>query len=215
MKRHIQQNYFKILLSLVFSTLLVAGCATKPPEKMLRVSNARWETKAVIKNLKDGGVNQLSIDIMSIRDTRARFEISALFGTPVASLVMSPQDISFIYYPQKRFFYGKNSERAFAHLINIPLHPMNLSYIAYDEPIRGPGWQCKNDAAGMIASCEQPERHISVKWLDRNGGAKRVTINSPEFEMMWRFKEPQTSVQFKPNTFTLSQPEGFKAVQIH
>ncbi len=179
-------------------------------------TNARWETKAIVKNPREGRTNSLKIDILGIRNAKMRLEISALFGTQVASLVMSPSDISYIYYAQKKFYSGRNSERAFAGLLDLPLHPMNLSYIVFDQPLVGPGWHCQNDSAGWISLCKNLEKAIEVKWLSRTeDGEKRVLITAPNFEMSWSFQAPQTSVQFKTEVFTLSQPEGFKAIQIH
>ncbi len=203
------------LILVIFMLAGLISCATAPMQKAATFTNAQWETKAVVKNSKAGSTNSLKIDILGVRDVQARFEISALFGMQIASLVMSPKEISYSYYPQKKFYFGKNSEKAFAPLIDLPLHPMNLTYIAFDQPIRGGGWSCRADAAGNIELCSQKDRGIDVKWLNRNEGAKRVLITAPGFEMTWLFEQPKTSVQFKPQVFTLSQPDGFKAIQIY
>lgn len=205
----------KQILSLAFVATVLAACASTQKIAATNYSTAQWETKATIKNLKNGGINSLKIDIWAIRNQRARFEITAMFGYQVASLVMSPQDISFIYYPRKEFYYGKNSEHALKALFDLPLHPMNLSYVAFDEPIRGPGWSCKAGLDRLVESCEQKGRAITVKWMNRNNGEKKIVITSPDIEMSWYFNSPQTSVQFKPAVFTLSQPDGFKPIQLN
>lgn len=213
MKKTSKQILYVGVLSLLTSFLSISCASKKIRESGFQ--KAQWETKAVIKNKKTGGINSVKIDIMAIKDDRARFEISALFGLPMASLVMSQKEISFAYYPKKEFYYGKNSDKALKQLIDIPLHPMNLTYVAFDEAIRGPGWVCQADGQGLISNCTQKDRQIHVQWLNRNGGQKKILITSPEIEMNWFFEAPQTSVQFKANTFTLSQPEGFKAIQIY
>lgn len=169
----------------------------------------------MIHDLKENKTQSLNIDILAVKNERVRMEVTAMMGFQVASLVMSPRDISFAIYPQKRFYYGRNSDRALLRLIDLPLHPMNLANIAFDEPVRGPGWKCDLDPTGWVASCENPSRQMSVKWMDRAEGAKKVVITGPQFEMQWLFKAPQTEVQFKPETFTLKQPEGFKAIQLN
>lgn len=193
----------------------MAACASTQKMAETNYQTAQWETKAVVKTLKTGAINSMKIEIWAIRNNRARFEITALFGFQVASLVMSPQDISFIYYPRKEFYFGKNSERALKSLIDLPLHPMNLSYVAFDEPIRGQGWICKAGVDRLVESCQHAGRGLSVKWMNRNNGEKKIVITSPEIEMSWFFNAPQTSVQFKPAVFTLSQPDGFKAIQLY
>ena len=169
----------------------------------------------MIRDLQKNKTQSVSIDILALKNDRARFEITALLGFKVASLVMSQKEISYALYPQKVFYFGRNSETAFAKVLDLPLHPMNLTNIAFDEPVRGPGWKCQLDMAGMISTCQNAARNIVVEWTDRVDGRKKVLIKSPEFEMQWAFMAPQTEVQFKNETFTLVQPQGFKAVQIN
>src|SRR5687768_9944614 len=126
-------NYF-LMLGFFLLTAFLTGCVTKTVKEGA-FQKAEWETKALIKNLKENKNQSLNIDIYAVKNERARFEISAILGYQVASLVMSPSDISYAIYPQKTFFYGKNSERAFRRIIDLPLHPMNLANIAFDEPI--------------------------------------------------------------------------------
>ncbi|MDG0814738.1 hypothetical protein [Bdellovibrio svalbardensis] len=203
-----------VSLVLFCATWVFSGCATKPVHEG-GFQKAQWETKALIRNLKEQKTQSVNIDIMAIKNDRARLEITALLGFQVASLVMSPKEISYAIYPEKKFYYGRNSESAVARMIGLPLHPMNLTYIAFDEPVRGMGWKCYSDAIGLIARCENAQRAIRVEWKDRNEGQKKVVITAPQFEMQWLFKAPQTEVEFKSETFTLKQPEGFKAIQIN
>lgn len=190
------------------------GCATKTVREGA-FQKAQWETKALIKDMKQNKTQSLNIDIYAIKNERARFEISALLGYQVASLVMSPTDISYAIYPQKSFFYGRNSDRAFRRVIDLPLHPMNLTNIAFDEPIRGAGWVCKLGADGFLAECENSSRQLKAVWSDRKEGKKKVVLTGPQFEMQWQFSAPRTEVEFKEGLFTLRQPSGFKAIQIN
>lgn len=203
-------------LLLLAAALYVSACATTPktvsegPQQ-----KAQWETKALVKNLKENKSQSINIDILAIKNQRVRFDVTAILGYQVASLVMSPKEISYIIYPEKKFYYGKSSERAMERVIGLPLHPMNLANIAFDEPVRGTGWVCEMDMAGFLSKCESKARGITVLWKDRIEGGKKVVITAPQFEMQWLFKPVQTEVQFKPETFTLKQPEGFKAIQIN
>ncbi len=203
-------NYFFMFVL----TLFLSGCVTKTVKEGA-FQKAQWETKALIKNQKENKTQSLSIDIFAIKNERARFEITALLGFQVASVVMSPTEISYTVYPQKTFFYGRNTERAFANVIGMPLHPMNLANIAFDEPVRGPGWKCGLDPAGLIYQCENIAKQTRVEWLDRKEGQKKVVITAPQFEMQWLFEAPKTEVQFKSELFTLRQPQGFKAIQLN
>lgn len=199
---------------LIVLTVGLFGCVTKTVREGA-YQKAQWETKALIKDEKHNKTQSLNIDIYAIKNDRARLEISALLGFQVASLVMSSSEITYAIYPQKSFYYGRNSERAFARMIDLPLHPMNLMNIAFEEPVRGSGWKCGLDSSGFLSQCENKSRALQIVWSDRQEGKKKVVITAPQFEMQWQFSAPQTEVQFKSELFTLKQPAGFKAIQIN
>jgi hypothetical protein len=206
------REFFKNLILL--SSFFLYACAEKPIKETLP-KQAKWESKARIKNLKENKTQNLDIDIYAIKNEKARIEVSAVLGTNVASLVMSPTDISYIIFPQKKFFSGKNSANAILGIVNLPLHPMYLSSIAFDDPLRGGGWKCQHGPDGKVSQCENVNKEIKISWYDRNKGEKNVSIVAPLFEMDWHFSAPQTDVQFKPEVFVLKQPPGFKAIQIN
>lgn len=196
--------------------IFLFGCATKPLLKEdLAHPNYQWETKALIENFRDHKSQNVNIDIYAQKNYRTRFEISAILGYQVASLVMSSSDIAYAIYSQKTFYYGRNSERAFEQILALPIHPMNLMNIAFDMPVKGLDWLCDVNTLGQPSHCENQQRKINIFWSDRNEGKKKVVITAPQFKMQWLFSAPQTEVQFKEDLFTLKQPSGFKAVQIN
>lgn len=203
-------NYFLFLILTGFLT----SCVSKPT-RIAGPLQAQWETKALITNQKDNKRHSLNIDIYAIRDQKTRLEISALLGFQMASLVMSPEEIAFVVYPKKTYYFGKNSESAFSRIIDLPLHPMNLTNIAFDQPIIGPGWKCNLDQNKLVSQCENVERKITVNWQDRDAGKKKVQIVAPQFEMQWLFSAPQTEVVLKNDQFKLKPPSGFKVIQIN
>lgn len=205
-----KSNYFLIF----FLTFLTVSCVTKPVKEG-PYEQAQWETKALIKNLKQNKNQSLSIDVYAVKNQSLRLEISALMGFQVASVVVNPSEISYINFPQKTFYSGSNTEAAISRVLNLSLHPMNLARIAFDEPLSGTGWKCSLDTLGLISQCDNLQKNINVKWLDRNNGKKKVVITAPQLEMQWHFEAPQTEVQFKEGLFTLKQPTGFKAIQIN
>lgn len=204
-----------IKLFLVLSLINLAGCVTKPVKKEGTFQQAQWETKALVKNFRENKTQSLSIDVYAIKNSRVRMEVSALMGFQVASLVMSPQEISYVIYSRKTFYHGRNSEQAFKQILNLPLHPMNFANIAFDEPVQGPGWVCSFDTLGLPSQCDQSQKEIRVVWSDRINGQKKVVIAGPQFEMQIQFPPAKTEVQFKEDLFILKQPPGFKAIQIN
>jgi len=200
----------------VFGILI--SCATQPSKPALPAGTfqkAQWDTKAIIRDIKANKSHSVDIEIAGDYPEKLRMDVKALMGTAVASLALKDDDIRYAIYPQKKFFEGKANEGSFMPLMNIPLHPRNFMSIAYDQPMKGTGWECKKDTAGLPTECEQASKGVKVQWTDRTAeGQKKVLISGPTFEMRWLFKPPQTEVQFKDETFTLEPPSEFKTIQL-
>lgn len=202
---------FSILLMFIFAV----GCATKPPKDNVLFKSAEWETKAQVRDLAKGKTTNLSIDLTAIRDEGARLEVTAFLGYQVGTAVVTKNEFRFLLIPQKRFYYGKATEDALAPLMKLPIHPMTLVRVAFDQPIIGNGWSCRRDAVGSIETCDNKILNVSIKWYDRKGFAKKVLLASPQFEMDWVFPEPQTNVQYSNETFRLDAPESFKKIKLN
>ncbi|UYL10369.1 hypothetical protein B9G69_007220 [Bdellovibrio sp. SKB1291214] len=202
-------------LFLLIAVIFLKACASKQVHEG-PLQQAEWDTKAMIRDMKENKTQTVSIDLMAVKNQRVRLDVTAMMGFNVASLVMSPKEIAYAIYPKKEFYYGKNSEKSIERIMGLSLHPMNLANIAFEEPVRGPGWICEQDNLKVLSKCENRQRSIRVEWKDRTPeGQKKVVITAPQLEMQWLFKPPQTEVQFKAETFTLKQPDGFKAIQIN
>lgn len=197
---------------------VLISCATTPKAPQVApgsLQKAQWDTKAVIRDLKANKSHSVDIEIAGDYPGKLRMDVKAFMGTSVASLALNNDDIRYAIYPQKKFFEGKANEGSFMPLMNVPLHPRNFMSIAYDLPMRGTGWECKKDPAGLPSECEQASKGVKVQWTDRTSeGQKKVLITGPTFEMRWLFKPPQTEVQFKDETFALEAPSEFKTIQL-
>lgn len=209
------KRLFFFLISLGF----LVSCATNAPKPVpvpgATLQKAQWDTKAVVRDIKNNKSNTVDIEIAGDYPEKLRMDVKAFMGTQVASLALKGDDIRYAIYPQKKFFEGKANEGSFMPLMNVPLHPRNFLSIIYDVPMRGTGWVCSKGADGFIAECDQAAKGVKVQWTDRTSeGQKKVLITGPSFEMRWLFRPPQTEVQFKDETFTLEAPSEFKTIQL-
>jgi hypothetical protein len=197
---------------------ILVSCATQPlraPVASGSLQKAQWDTKAVIRDLKANKSHSVDIEIAGDYPEKLRMDVKAFMGTSVASLALNNDEVRYAIYPQKKFFEGKANEGSFIPLMNIPLHPRNFMSIAYDLPMRGTGWECKKDVAGLPMECDQAAKGLKIQWTDRTPeGQKKVLISGAMFEMRWLFKPPQTEVQFKDETFSLEAPSEFKTIQL-
>ena len=197
--------FFLLSLLLACSSLKKNETAAEGP-----LQKARWESKAVIKNLEQKESHQVSIDVVAVKNHRLRLDITATLGYNVASFVMGRENFKCAVYPEKKFYEGPISEKNMAEALNFPFSPRIFYSVAFDEPIQQPGWKCENEPSGAVKECIFPQRQIRVEWTNRNEGKKVVKISSPKMEMSWLFYAPQKEFEDKPELFVLQAPKGFE-----
>ncbi len=168
-----------------------------------------WETKANIRDLRKNKTNQVTIDLVAVKNQRLRMEASATLGYQVGSLVMSPTEFIAVIYPQKKILKGPLNERSLAKAFNMPIPPSALYSLAYDEPIRG--WKCQFDANKVVSLCDGGAS--KVEWLNRKEGAKLVKISSATVEITWFFKAPEPK-EMTPELFVAELPTGYQVQEI-
>src|SRR4051794_27615863 len=94
---------------LLLLPLLFLSCQTTPKKGEMFTPTApavKWETKAQLKDFKQNKTDNLTIDIVAIKDSHTRIEVSATMGYPVASIVTSPKNLRMALYTQKKFYWG-------------------------------------------------------------------------------------------------------------
>jgi hypothetical protein len=195
---------------------LQMGCALKmkkdaPMSATTDAIPMSWETKASIKDIRKNKTNQVSIDVVAIKNQRLRMEASATMGYQVGSLVMTAGEFVAVIYPQKKIFKGPLNERSLTKTFNMPIPPMALYSIAYDEPIRGTNWKCMLDSNKIISLCENGV--TKVEWLNRKEGAKLIKISSATVEINWFFKSPEPK-ELTPELFVAELPDGYQVQEI-
>src|SRR5437868_12979263 len=100
-------------LLFLFISLFLVSCATQPKKTQPpggALEKAKWETKAVVRDLKENKSHSVDIDILGDYPKDFRMEVSALMGVHVASMVLHDQEIRYALYNQKKFYQGKASE---------------------------------------------------------------------------------------------------------
>lgn len=184
------------------------GADTVGSEK-LQGTPMGWETKAAIRDIRKNKMNQVTIDVVAIKNQKLRMEASANMGYQVGSLVMGPAEFVAVIYPQKKILKGPLNERSLARTFNMPIPPTALYSIAFDEPIRG--WKCQFDANKVVSMCDGGVS--KVEWLNRKDGTKLVKISSATIEITWFFKAPEPK-ELTPELFVAELPNGYQVQEI-
>jgi len=197
---------------LFIGMMALTACQSRQTAPTTHFQKAKWETIAQINDLKRNKNHRVSIDVLAIKNEKMRMEVTATLGYQVASVLINREGFKAAVYPQKKFYQGNLSDRAFSDALNMPVSPRALFAIAFDEPITGQGWSCEKDAESMPKKCVQANSQIQVEWTKKNDGTKLVKITSPRIEMSWFFKNPELNFEEKPELFNLNVPNGYQVI---
>lgn len=203
----------KTISKILFSAmaLFLAACAGTPKAPIEAVNVAHWETKMRLKDLEKNKSHSLSVDVLGERGGAMRMDATAILGYPVASYVMTPEEFRCAVYTSKAFYQGPVTETALRPLLKVPMSPVVLRQVAFDEPLSG--WKCTRGADGKVQSCESAVTRVSATWK-REGAHRVVSFKGPGFEMEWAFGAPRTDVQLKDSAFVLEAPRGFRVIRL-
>lgn len=199
---------------IVALSILQSSCSHKPID-LKNETLVRWDSKALLVNKSNKKEQNLNITLLGVRNERLRIEITATMGYQVGSIVADRNTFKALIVPQKIFYTGRNTPEALEKLIQIPLAPLQVLRIAFDERPSEQGWICQSDVNGLINRCDNYDLSLKVEWKDRTESRKLVVITTPQFEMRWLLNSPESLTEVKPELFSLSSPEGFKNVQIN
>ena len=199
----------------LFCLFAFVGCASSSKKEAGSPGvGVKWETKAQVRDFKNNKNNVLNIDIVAVKNSVLRMEVSATLGYPVASYLATSKSVKLAIYPQKKFYFGANTERALVPILGFPLDPNVFQSIVYDTAIRN--WICVAGDDGLVVSCKRTTKNgeVVVVWQERKDNSKRVVIHGPQFEMQWVF---QNSTQLNPvsaEIFKLEAPAGYGVIPL-
>lgn len=201
----------KLLIFLII--LFSISCSTMKKQSM-SLDLKHWDSKAVIKDLKNDKTHTVDIEVFKNGDQMLRLEISAMMGVSVASVVIHHEDIGYSLNRQSQFFKGKVAVDSFQYLMNIPLHPYALIAVIEQKNLKQFGWQCTLQN-GVVDECLFPKQNLTVKYLKIDPEKSKVQIYGPQFEMNWLLSRSTTKVQNLTELFRIKAPDGFKIIQIN
>ncbi len=197
---------------LLVSVSALIGCTSKQTKTETRLDRAQWVSRIKFENLKNGSFQSATIDILGERAGSLRLEISAIFGLPVASFVLTPQEFRCAVHQEKVFYTGAPSLNL-KSVLNLPINPQILRAIIFELPLKGGDWGCLKNHQGQVTTCSSKTSQLSIDWT-RSGENKNVLVQGLDFKLEWFFESPQIKTQFAPNTFQLEPTRGYKLIQL-
>ncbi len=206
------------LFYFILFSLLLGGCTTKPAAFDSTKKKGHWETKVLVRDLKEAKSNTVSIDFFAIQPDQLRAEVTATLGFSVASLAIDKNQITYAVHTQKKFYQGPLSDRSIEPLLKIKMNPKILFYVLFDHPLPSPQWNCKLSESGLPDECRLVNGSYIVSWTERVEESKRITIRATDYELQIVVKSFSsvlpTKVEKDPHFFTVSAPDSYKTYQL-
>ena len=189
---------------------VIFGCATTPPVQYHKITSGEWEAKILVEDHERAQSHVLRMDAFAVRDQRLRLDVTAALGTPVASLVMKGEFLEYVL-PQKRaFFQGRASSDALRSVLALPLDPHLFYSIFFDVVPKDKRWLCETSQSGFLSSCRNADLGLSVKWSDREGGRKKISIRHQKASLQMKVLSFRPLTSKGSTVFSLVLPKSYK-----
>ncbi len=204
----------KVLITLIL-VVIFQGCASHQPTSNINSPRASIiESKAQIKDLKNGESHTAKIEIILRPREAVRMEVTALLGISVASITMTPKKIQYALHTSQQFAEGPFSAQTLYPVFKQKIDPRILWNVIHNQNPETIGLQCTKDSASRPQTCRGASG-LTVAWSYENDPAqRRIDIKSPQFEMVWVFKS-STPINLTQNeTFVLKKPDGYEEIHL-
>lgn len=190
------------------------GCASKPIKVDMNKIEGFWQSKVLLKDFKKNRTTLVDVNFNAIKNEKLRADITATMGYNVAILQVDSNQFQLLVHSQKKAYIGRASEKSLYPVLGIDLDPRILFYLLFDESLPQKNWTCNNDESGLPLLCNSNTGAVSVRWSERKGESKKITMNKTGFEMQIFIKNYETKVQSPELIFKTKIPDSYTTHQL-
>lgn len=202
----------RILKSFAFLTPVVfIACATQPIAREAQKTAGQWETKVQVKDFQKQSSNNIAIDFIAVRNESLRAEVTGSFGISVATLAIVKDQFQLALHSQKKYYSGRISPRVMESTLGVNIDPRILYFALFDDPLPEKSFECTKDENGLPVDCRHKKGDLEVRWSERSGELKRVTLKNSQFEIQILVKNFTTKVQISDELFQVKAPGAYKS----
>ncbi len=170
--------------------MILASCSLveKKTIDLSRATSGRWTSSAKVLVSKTGKSQSFDITFRAIKDKRTRLDISALMGTPVASVVLDGSKIEAIIIRQKKIYEGRPTAEVLKEALGIGFDPALVQTVLFESIPTGENWDCKEDG-NKSKRCVGPKEDIIVNWQNRGDQKRIVEVETIDFKLILNFND--------------------------
>jgi len=206
-----------VLQKLVVISLFIFsnGCVSSPNvDDVGRADIIHIESKALIEDKAKSESNTVNIDLFYKQNSAFRLEVSAMLGIQLGSLVMIPNQISYLLHQQKVFVVGPVTTKTTRPLFKHEIDPKILWALVFDRDLAAYGFKCR--ISDKITECVVNEKSLSttVTKETKDNGLKKMVIENSVFRFVWIYKTMKKHNMSYNETFVLKKPEEYRLITI-
>ena len=189
---------------------LLAGCAGTP-DKPATGAPLLIQSKAIIKDQNES--NSVKIEIALVPKKAIRLEITATLGVSVATVLMTPSEITYALHTTRQFATGPFNEKTLFPIFRKNIDPRILWRVINDQPMTNLNLKCDMNSNSKPVKCTAVDG-TTFKWTYDEPPFKRIDIISNRFEMNWLFRDQSLLEVSQNETFVLKKPESYQEITI-
>lgn len=201
----------RVIVFCVLSLISFSGCVSETVKPTSADQPVIFDTKAQIKN--DSESNTVKIEIALLPKKAIRMEITATLGVSVATVLMTPNQITYALHSPKQFVIGPFHEKTLYPVFKKNIDPRILWRIINEQPFTNLNVNCSLNAESKPVVCNSTDG-TTIKWTYEEYPRKRIDIISNRFEMNWIFKDLSLLNESQTETFVLKKPEDYQEIII-
>lgn len=196
------------IFSLAF--LILVGCAGTP-DRPASGEPLLIQSKAIIKDQNES--NSVKIEIALLPKKAIRLEITATLGVSVATVLMTPSEITYALHTTKQYATGPFNEKTLFPIFRKNIDPRILWRMINDQPMTNLNLKCAMNTNSKPLKCIAVDG-TTFKWTYDEAPFKRIDIISNRFEMNWLFRDQSLLETSQNETFVLKKPESYQEIII-
>ena len=206
-------NKEKLVLLFTFSILsiLFFSCTSRPIQPSGGSESILIQSKVLIKN--DNESHTVKIEIALQPKKAIRLEITATLGISVATVLLTPSEITYALHSTKQFAVGPFNEKTLYPVFKKNIDPRILWRVINNQPMTNINLKCTMNADLKPVACVGLDG-TTIKWTYSDPPRKRIDIVSNRFEMSWLFQDESLLIGSQNETFVLKKPEGYQVIII-
>lgn len=174
------------------------------------------QTKAQIKSNNE--TNTVKIEIALLPQKAIRLEVTATLGVSVATVLLTPTEISYAMHSSKQFATGPFHARTLYPVFKKNIDPRILWRFIHGQSITN------LNLTGLNLNCVVNNELKSAKCTTSDGTTitcsygespyKRIDVIGNRFEMNWIFRDQSLLGESQDRTFVLKKPENYQGIII-